>query len=443
MLDSFADTQELRAGVRAAFESWRAVRRRIAAFEKEQREQAQRVDLLRLQLDEIEAVAPVPGEYDALESERHRLTHATRLLALAEQTRAAFEGSDGLDGIGSGTLDRLRSADSALAEMARLDPSTEPYLNQLRDALFTLDELSHDLRDYLALLDIDPARLDIVNERLQAFRDLTRKYGSTLEEVLAYADEIRTELDELTGGAANVDELRAEEERLEARLAEQALELSQRRARAGEELAKRVEETIAELSMGSARFRVAVNQREDRAGITVDGRRLTVDATGIDSVAFLLAANPGSEPQPLARVASGGETARLMLALKSILSEVDATPTLVFDEIDVGIGGRSGQIVGEKLWNLTRNHQVIVISHLPQVAAFADRHTTMVKREPDGLTETSAEPLHDDASVDEIATMFDGKPVSPESRANALALLRRVNEWKEARGRTRGAPVIG
>jgi len=194
---------------------------------------------------------------------------------------------------------------------------------------------------------------------------------------------------------------------------------------------------------GAAKFEVSVTRREVRDGLQVDGERVAVDATGIDTVAFLLAANPGSAPQPLARVASGGETARLMLALKSILSEADATPTLVFDEIDVGIGGRSGQIVGEKLWNLTGGHQVIVISHLPQVAAFADRHTAMVKREVDAATSTTAETLTDEASVDEIATMFDGKPVSPESRANALALLKRVNGWKAEHQRLTGVATSG
>lgn len=443
MLDSFAGTVGLRREVAEAYERWRSLRRRIAAFETERREQAQRIDLLRLQLNEIESIAPVPGEDEELNAERQRLTHATRLLTLAEQSRAALEGADEMDGIEPGALDQLRTADAALAEMTRLDPSTESYLSQLRDALFTLDELSSDLREYLALLDIDPVRLDVVTERLQALRELTRKYGSTIEEVLAYADEIRTELDELSGGATDIEDLRTDERRLALQLAELARELSDRRSRAGEQLSSRVEATITELNMGSARFAVAVRQREDRDGIEIDGRRVAVDESGVDTVTFLLAANPGSEPQPLARVASGGETARLMLALKSILSEADATPTLVFDEIDVGIGGRSGQIVGEKLWNLTGDHQVIVISHLPQVAAFADRHTTMTKRECDGVTETSALPLAGDDSVDEIATMFDGKPVSPESRANALALLRRVNEWKAVHERARSGALTG
>ncbi len=443
ILDSFAAASAMRVKVRTAYEQWQAIRRRIFAFESERRVQAQRIDLLRLQLNEIELVEPIAGEYEELESEQRRLTYAARLLSLAEQTRIAFEGTEGVDGIESGALDQLRSAESALADMSRLDPATETYLRQLRDALYALDELSTDLRGYLDLVDIDPQRLDFVGERLQAFRELTRKYGSTIEEVLDYAARIRLELETLEGEATNIDDLRAEESRLEQALARLACELSQRRLDAGSELARRVESTIAELNMGNARFEVEVRQREDPSGIDVGSRRLAVDESGIDSIAFLLAANPGSAPQPLARVASGGETARLMLALKSILSEADATPTLIFDEIDVGIGGRSGQIVGEKLWSLTSNHQVIVISHLPQVAAFADRHTTMVKRDVDDLTETTAEPLAHDTSIDEIATMFDGKPVSPESRASAEGLLRRVNSWKMDHARVQGSSVSG
>ncbi|MEZ4569072.1 MAG: DNA repair protein RecN [Thermomicrobiales bacterium] len=438
MLDSFAGTASLRTRVRELFESWRTIQRRIQAFDRERRAHAQRVDFLQLQLGEIENVAPQQDEQDELEAERHRLTHAVRLLSLAEQSRSLFEGGEDLAAGERGSLDQLRSVESALLEMSRLDPSTEPYLRQLRDALYTLDELSSELRGYLDLLDVDPDRLDVVNQRMLELRELTRKYGSTIDEVLEHAENIRTELEEIDAGSTDIEGLRAQEREAAMRLAEAAIDLSQQRSAAGQRLAGRVESTISELNMGSAHFEVAVRHREDGNGIQVDGRQVGVDATGIDAVAFLLAANPGSAPQPLGRVASGGETARLMLAMKSILSEADATPTLVFDEIDVGIGGRSGQIVGEKLWNLTGTHQVIVISHLPQVAAFADRHTAMVKSQIDGTTVTSAEELEGDASVDEIATMFDGKPVSPESRANALALLKRVNTWKANAGSVAG-----
>jgi len=443
MLDSYAETWPLRRQVARVHAEWRELQRRIQAFDLEARERAQRIDLLQIQLEEIEGIAPQPGELEELEGERQRLTHAERLMELAETARAALEGESSLDTLDAGALDRLRASEAAIADMARLDTSTERYLNDLREALFTLDELSSDLRDYREMIQADPERLEVVNERLQGIRGLLRKYGSTIEEILAYADDIRGQLEELQRTGGDIEQLRTDEDRLRKELTELSLELSRKRAAAGDELARQVEETIAELNMGAARFRVALGRRESRDGLEIDGLRVAVDETGIDRVTFMLAANPGSEPQPLARVASGGETARIMLALKSILSAADSTPTLVFDEIDVGVGGRSGQIVGEKLWQLTDDHQVIVISHLPQVAAFADRHVAMVKGQVDGQTITRAEHLDELASVDEIATMFDGKPVSPESRANAQALLRRVNAWKAEHARASGARRAG
>ena len=439
MLDRFASTLPLRERFKEAHDRWLSIRRRIESHESERREQARREDFLRLQLDEIESVAPEPGEDEALEAEQKRLTHAVQLLALTNRVRTALDGSDALEGLGTGAIDQLRSAEASLQEMTGLDDTTEGFLQQLRDSLYGLDELSSDLRDYLNVLEVDPARLDTVNERLQDFRALTRKYGATVDEVLDHASTVRAELDEMLDGAVNIDELLRDQQEVEACLASLAADLSSERSDAGAQLSRQVESTIAELNMGAARFVVGISQREDSEGLPIDGRRFSFDSTGIDDVRFLLATNPGSEAQPLSRVASGGETARLMLALKSILSEADETPTLVFDEIDVGIGGRSGQVVGEKLWTLAHDHQVIVISHLPQVAAFAGSHTTMAKRDDDGVVETTARPLHDAERIDEIAMMFDGKPVSPESRANALALLRRIEGWKSKTSLPTGA----
>jgi DNA repair protein RecN (Recombination protein N) len=189
--------------------------------------------------------------------------------------------------------------------------------------------------------------------------------------------------------------------------------------------------------MGRANFEVRFETAPASDGIAdpESGEPVAIDATGFDRITFYLAANAGEELRPLARVASGGETARLMLALKSILSDADDTPILVFDEVDVGVGGRSGQVVGEKLWSLTDKHQAIVISHLSQIAAFADRHLVLVKDEVDERTVTTARPIEGDARLEELAAMLDGLPPTPESRANAAALLHRVEEWKQqARG---------
>jgi DNA repair protein RecN (Recombination protein N) len=440
LLDRFAGALELRAEVREQVRTWRDLRRRLQRFDDEERERAQRLDLLRFQSEEIGEAQPRPDEDDELRRERNLLMHAEQLAGQAAEAHALLSADDP-DGP-PGALDRLRLADTVLTGMSDTDSALAALATQLRDALYALEDVAIEVRDYGERLLFDPARLAEVDDRLELLRGLTRKYGPTIEDVLTYAEGIQPEIEELEGLGLDLDQLRAHEQQTARQLAELAHQLSQRRRAAAGKLAAQVEQTISELNMGRAVFEVRFTTALDDDGIELEGQRVGVDETGADRVAFYLAANRGEEPRPLARVASGGETARLMLALKSILSDVDATPTLVFDEIDVGVGGRSGQMVGEKLWNLTSHHQVIVISHLPQVAAFAERHVSMVKVETDGRTETTAQVLSADKSLDEIAEMFDGRPVTPESRANAVALVRRVDAWKARAGKRQTAPLL-
>jgi len=210
-----------------------------------------------------------------------------------------------------------------------------------------------------------------------------------------------------------------------------AAELSEKRSSVAEALAADVERSIARLNMGAAEFAVSLDRVEDTRGVPIQGRdgdekRFLVDASGMDRVTFLIAPNPGEALKPLSKIASGGETARLMLALKSILSEADQTPALVFDEIDVGVGGRSGQVVGETLWSLTKNHQVIVITHLPQIAAFGDSHFQIAKVERDGRVVSTINPLDDSARQHELAEMLDGTPVTESSLQSAAEMLERA-----------------
>ena len=221
-----------------------------------------------------------------------------------------------------------------------------------------------------------------------------------------------------------------EEASLARELAVLATDLSNRRGKAATILSKRIAQSIAELRMGRSELFIRVQQRPDPEGIALDGddERVHIDETGIDDVEFLIAPDAGETLRPLAKIASGGETARIMLALKSILSDVDQTPTLVFDEIDVGVGGRSGQVVGEKLWSLTGHHQVIVITHLPQIAAFANQHLRIAKQERAGRVVSTVLEIRDDERIDELAAMLDGTPVTPASRASAEEMVRRSDE---------------
>jgi DNA repair protein RecN (Recombination protein N) len=433
LLDRFAGTESLLAEVGVRYRRWRELQLQLDRFDEGQRERMQRLDLLRFQSEEIDRAAPRFGEDEELRQERNRLVNAERLARLAAEAFTALAGDETSSLEANGGLDQVRAAEPPLEAIAEIDQELASTVTQLREAIDAVEEVLAGLRDYVEQIQFDPSRLAEIDERLETLRSLTRKYGPDIESVLAYAGQVQTEIQALEERDIDVESLRSEVAAARTDLAAVASDLSAERQRAGGRLAREIERSIAELNMGSADVDIRVEQLDSDEGIEVEGRRVSVDQHGIDRVTFYLAANRGEEPRPLARVASGGETARLMLALKSILSAADETPTLVFDEIDVGVGGRSGQVVGEKLWSLIDHHQTIVISHLPQVAAFADRHIRMDKREVDGRVETTAAILDEAASVDEIAQMFDGLPVTPESRANAVALIGRVNAWKQGR----------
>jgi DNA repair protein RecN (Recombination protein N) len=431
MLDRFAGTLPLRTELAVAFNDWQGLIRRIRDFDEEQRRSAQRLDLLRFQSEELGNASVQPGEDDALQQERTVLANAERLLRTVAEADSALSGDPTAALVEAGGIDRIRAAARSLEDIARLDPAVEPLLTRMMDALYTLEDVNAELRAYAERTELDPARLELIDDRLDLLRRLKRKYGPDLSDVIEHAEQIQQEIEALEGAEHDIETLREDESRQRVRLGELARSLSALRRAAAVELSRRIEQSIAELNMGRADFEVRFELSPDADGVSgPDGDSVAIDATGIDRVSFYLAANAGEELRPLARVASGGETARIMLALKSILSEADETPVLVFDEIDVGVGGRSGQVVGEKLWSLTDHHQAIVISHLPQIAAFADRHLQLVKSEDENRTVTTAREIGGDDRVDELAMMFDGRPVTPESRANAMALLQRVNEWK-------------
>jgi DNA repair protein RecN (Recombination protein N) len=436
LLDRFAGTLAAREQVGELYRRWQALRRRVRDFDDEQRATAQRLDLLRFQSEELGAAALRPNEDVELQQERTVLANAERLLRSAAEAQAALSGDPAAADLDLGALDRIRAASHTLTELVQLDPSMQAVLTRLNDALFALEDVVAELRDYAERTELDPQRLEQVDDRLDLLRRLKRKYGPELEDVRAHAETIQREIEQLEGSEQDIDALRVEEVALRAELGRAAGELSACRKEAAVVLARRVEQAIHELNMGRAEFEVRFETTADPDGVPGSGPTgaVAIDASGFDRVAFYLAANAGEELRPLARVASGGETARLMLALKSILSDADETPILVFDEVDVGVGGRSGQVVGEKLWSLTNRHQTIVISHLPQIAAFADRHLQLVKQQDGNRTLTTARVIEGDERVDEIAAMLDGLPVTPESRANAVALLQRVGSWKVTAG---------
>jgi len=284
------------------------------------------------------------------------------------------------------------------------------------------------VRDYRDGIEFNPARLAQIEERLDVIHNLKRKYGDSIEEILAFAERAQAELDTITHSEERIAELEAEEERLLREIGELGQRLSQARREAGERLAQEVERELDDLRMEHARFGVDLRWRDDPEGAYVGDRRVAFDATGLDRVEFLISANPGEPLRPLARVASGGETARLMLALKTVLSRADETPTLIFDEIDVGIGGRVGAVVGRKLWGLTapdvqgrRAHQVLCVTHLPQLAAYGDTHYHVSKVVEGDRTVTRVRELSGDERIEELAAML-GAPTDSGRESTAMML---------------------
>ncbi len=442
ILDRYAGLHPVRQELAAVVKDLRDVRRQIAEIVSNAREREQRVDLLRFQVGEIQAAALRSGEEEELLAERSVLANAERLAADATAAYALMAGEDDAFDAAAPTpaLSALRQASTYLADISGVDEATRSLASRTEELVYLLEDISAETRAYRDSIEANPARLEVVEERLDVLKALKRKYGATIEEVLTFGAAAERELGELTGSGASVETLREREADLLLDIGRRVSTLSATRRRAGDELAEAVEAAIGELNMGRARFAVQITQVEDEIGAPFDGhqapeRRVAFDETGVDRVEFLLASNAGEALKPLGKVASGGETARLMLALKSILSTADATATLVFDEVDVGVGGRSGQVVGEKLWGLSDGHQVLVITHLPQIAAFADDHFRISKAESDGRVVSRVEPISDEERIDELAAMLDGLPVTEASRGNALEMLGRVEVWKENRSR--------
>ncbi|MFL5760438.1 MAG: DNA repair protein RecN [Thermomicrobiales bacterium] len=440
VLDRFAGLEPVRDEFGQRVHDLRLLQTRINEIESGSRELAHRSDLLTFQLREIEDAKLTPGEDEDLENERSVLVNAERLSIEAERSYALLAGDEELPIVDSApmpALTALRQVCQELASISAVDESMTGLSTRAQEQLFLLEDIAAELRDYREGVEANPARLEQVEDRLDAIRLLKKKYGPTIEEILAFGQRCQIELESLTGAENDIESLREREALLREELGNLAVELSRTRKQAGERLAQATEKAIAALNLGRASFAVSIRQHESPGGVPFeepDGGKIEAafDATGADRVEFLLAPNAGEALKPLARVASGGEMARLMLALKSILATADATPTLVFDEVDVGVGGRSGQVVGEKLWGLAHDHQVLVITHLPQIAAFASTHFRIAKGDHDGRVTTHLDIIEAEDRIDELAQMLDGLPVTDASRANAKSMLARVEALKSS-----------
>jgi DNA repair protein RecN (Recombination protein N) len=422
------------APVAEALDAYRELHRRLRRVETEleevtatQRERAREADLLRFGLAEIEGVDPQPGEDTALAAEESRLGFADTLRTAAEQAREALSSEDGTPD----ALATVSAARTLLQGVRDHDPEAGELADRLAEISYLLSDVAADVASYASRIETDPARLAGVSERRAALTALTRKYGDTIDEVLAWSVASADRLLELDGTDDRIEELRGERTMLRKRLAVAAGELSRLRADAAERLAAEVTEELARLAMPHARLTVAVRQTElpepdpSAAGapLHVGERWLRFGSSGVDEVELLLAANAGSDPRPLDKGASGGELSRVMLALEVALAGTSPVPTFVFDEVDAGVGGAAAVEVGRRLAQLARSAQVLVVTHLPQVAAYADQHV-VVEKSNDGSVTSSGLTLLDDAGRErELSRMLAGLTDSDTALAHARELL--------------------
>ena len=404
LLDRYSDIAKPLSDYRQSYQKLLSVRRELTDLRAAQADADRRMEMLTFQAEEIEAAKLKPGEEDELRKERDRLANAE---SLAQYAQHALEVLDEGSQETPSASDLIGQAVQSLAGLAKIDKAQEELANEAAVLEDTLADVIRGLRDYLDEIEFNPKRLDEVEERLNLVHNLTRKYGGSVQAVNAFGAEARKQLETISNAGERIGILEAEENKLLQALSKQGQTLSDKRKSAAEKLGKGIELELDDLKMAAARFGVDFQVRPDSNGIPLnDGSRVAFDQNGFDRVEFLVAPNPGEGLKPLAKIASGGETSRLMLALKNILASADEIPSLIFDEIDQGIGGRVGLIVGFKLWHLARTHQVFCVTHLPQLAVFGDQHYQVQKLIQGNRTLTRVEKLEGEPQLLELSQML-------------------------------------
>ena len=426
LLDRYASIEAPLGAYRKTYQKLLDVRHELNGLRSARSDAERRTEMLTFQAEEIEAARLKPGEDEDLRRERDRLANAEALAGFAQQ---ALTGLDEGTPESPAATDLIGQAVQALAKLAQIDPAQKALAHQSATLEDSLADLSRSLRNYLENIEFNPRRLEDVEERLDLIHRLERKYGGSIASTLAFAAEARKQLESISTAAERIAELESAESTSLAQLSKQAQDLSQKRQEAAGRLSKSIETELDDLKMAAARFAVDFQTKPDPQGLPLpDESRVSFDATGFDRVEFLIAPNPGEGLKPLARIASGGETSRLMLALKNVLARADQIPTLIFDEIDQGIGGRVGGTVGEKLWSLGRQHQVMVITHLPQLAAFGDLHFQVEKVVKQDRTLTRVTKLTGEPRTLELAQMLGG--VTEGTLRSAHDILQNAQTFK-------------
>lgn len=416
LLDRYAGCEELASEVRSKFIAVGELRRRLEELSNKERDRARELELLEFAVKEIEAARLQPGEEEQLEQEKQVLGQYERLYSLVEEFQSLMNESR------DGAVASVRKARSVMGHITDIDSSLSEIGGRLESAFFELEDIADSVRDYASTMTFDPGRLEECEARLAQIHKLEKKYGATVADVIEYAGNAREEIERLSDADAHKEELSRRIGQEEQELYRNAQELSRKRKAGAEELQGRIEEILKSLAMGKAQFRVQVEQKQNSRGRAVCG------PTGIDKVAFMISPNPGEPLKPLTAIASGGEISRVMLSIKSVLAASDTVSTLVFDEVDTGVGGEVAVAIGEHLARLAEHTQVLAITHLASIAARADRHVRIEKQVTGERTVVGAQALEETSRVQEIARMLSGDKEAEVSLNHAKELLSRYTK---------------
>jgi len=394
----------LREEFQKDFQRFVSLSEEVKRIREEKERRVKECDLMTFQSKEIETSGIQIGEEKALKEERSLLTHAQKLMAFANLSEEMLYGGNG------SAIEKIQSILNQGREMGTIDPSLSPHLKTLETALIQLEEVALALRDYSRRIEMNPMRLEEIENRLEGIDRLKRKYGPTVEEVLLFKKKVDEALESFTSDGEKLSQLEVLLEPLLGEVIALAKQLSGERRRVASELKRSVEKELGSLGMKKTTFEVHV---ED----------LPLSLKGVDRVEFLISPNVGEEVKALAKIASGGELSRIMLAMKRILAKIGGRQVLIFDEVDSGIGGAIAEVVGRRLRELSKHHQVICVTHLPQIACFAENHYSVKKEVRAGRTTTLVDRLEKEAIVDEVARMLGGVKVTEKTRAHAKEMI--------------------
>ncbi len=417
-LDSFGGTAPQLEEYRTAFHAFNAIRREMSALEMDEAEKARRIDSLTFQIGELERAELRPGEDEELTQRRELLRNAGKLIDAVERAHFALSGDESQEGAAS----LIEEAEDAMVTAGDMSPQAAALAAQLSELRANADDLAEQVRDLRGEFDFEPGELDEIESRLDVIYRLKKKYGSTVEEMLDYLERSRRELDDIQYSTDTLARLEKRRDKALKEAQKKAQLLSQARVQAGEALQNRIQTELAQLDMPKVRFQAEFQPKGGEFGL---------DETGMDEVQFLMSANVGEDLKPIQKIASGGELARIMLALKNVLAENDQVGTLVFDEVDTGVSGRAAQKVAEKLADVARSKQVLCVTHLPQLAAMADTHFSVEKGESKGRTFTQVETLDRQRRKEELARLTSGEHVTVASLESAGELLDAAERYKK------------